>query len=385
MTVALPLLAATITTDARLIAGVMVAQRLPWLLFAMPAGVYADRHDARRTMVRSDFLRGLFVAVLAATVISGHTSMALIYVVAFGLGLMDTAFTAASTTAVVATVEHDRLAAANGSLESSKAAGEFVAGPALGGLIYSISRSVPFVADAVSFFVSALLLRGLPDLAPERKDTGGSMRHELRAGLGWLRNEPLVRTLTWGVASLAFTQAAAYGVLVLLMRQTLGLTGTGFGLILAMGAIGNVAGGMVASRVWSSLGTVGVFTGGGLLLALSYSTLAVATHPLAAGFALVVEAVTVMCVNVVSYTIRQRLIPRHMLGRVSNTIRTFIYGAIPLGAITGGLIAHRYGVRTTFAVAAVIDGLVAVALVVPLRRLIGVRAQQQLPQYETVG
>jgi predicted MFS family arabinose efflux permease len=323
-------------------------------------------------------LRGALMLSVAAGVLLHHAGILVVYLAAIGLGLVNVVATPAATTALVEIADGDTLAHANSRLEVSQTACENVGGPALGGVVYALGRAVPFLGNAVSFFASALLLRGLPRTGPERAVARPSWRSEVAEGMRWLVRNELCRTLAGVISLLAVAQSMAFGVLVVLARQSFGLSDGGFGLLLAFAAIGNVVGGLLAPHVWSLFGSERMLVGGAVLMGLSFVALASARTPMSAAFALLAEGAVVTTTNVVTATMRQRIIPRHMLGRVSNAIRTFIYGAVPLGALVGGLVAHRYGVRTTFAVAGTIDATVAVALIVPLRRLLGSRARQQL-------
>ena len=142
--------------------------------------------------------------------------------------------------------------------------------------------------------------------------------------------------------------------------RDLGLSKAGYGVFLAVAALGNVAGGLLAPwlrRRWSAATILSV---AGLLAGLAYLVMAATSSVLVAQAAFVVEASAVAAGTVASISLRQRHIPRALMGRVSNVFRSIIWGAIPLGALIGGLLADTRGLRSPF----VFAGLAQIALVV---------------------
>jgi MFS family permease len=360
--VAFPLLATTYTSDARLIAGLAVAQRLPWLLCSLVAGTLADRVDRRRLFAIVEGGRMAVLVLLAAAIVIRGGGLLELYVASFALGTFETAFSAASMAAVPSLVDADGLSRANGYLYSGQTAGEQFIGPALGGVLFAAGAALPFAVDGVSFAVSGLLLaqalRGRRQI-PTARD---SVMAETRAGLRWFISSPPVRRLAGTIAAFAFCQAMVLSVLVLLCIDTLDLSPSTYGLFLAVGATGNLIGGAIAGRVTDRINTKAVLLGGGLAAAVAYSIVALAPNAQVAALAFIVEAVAVALGNVASVSLRQRLIPAEMLGRVGNILRMCIFGAMPLGAITAGIVANLAGVRTAILAAAVIQVVLVSAL-----------------------
>jgi len=156
--VAMPLLATSVTSDPRLIAGVVIAERLPWLVFILPGGAWADRFDRRHLRMRLDLARAVVVAALVATIVLDQTSIVAIYVVVALLASAEAVVDSSSTAMVPATVESGDLERAAGRLGSSELAMNELIGPPLGGLLFGLAVAAPFGVDALTFAGAALVM-----------------------------------------------------------------------------------------------------------------------------------------------------------------------------------------------------------------------------------
>ena len=369
--VAIPLLAASLTTNGALVAGVVAAQRLPWLLFSLPAGAVADRGHLRRLLCLADIARMIAVGVFGALVIVTGVALPVLYVLAFALGSFEVLASAASQAVVPSLIQgDDARAEANGRLLAAQLTGEQFAGPAVGGVVFAAAAAAPFLVDGVSFAASAaLLLFALP--RPRRARLRAEhppLRADIRDGLRVFRDDAWLRTLAALVGAFAFAQAMVFGVLVLFGRDELGLTGGGYGVLLAVAAVGNVAGSLLAGRAHSRFRAVRTLAGAGLLAGVSYLALAATSSVALAGAALALEALAVAVGNVASVTMRQAVIPRGQLGRVGSTMRLAIFGAMPIGALVGGAIAELVSVRGAIVAAGAVQLLAAAAGATRLRR-----------------
>ena len=146
--VAGPLLAASLTRDPRLVAGLAVAQRLPWLLFSLVSGALVDRLDRRLLMVRVDAARCVAVGLLGVAVLADAASLPLLYVVFFALGTAETLFDNAAVSILPAVVPRAQLARANGRLLGAQMVANELVAPPLGGLLFAAAAAVPFLLDA---------------------------------------------------------------------------------------------------------------------------------------------------------------------------------------------------------------------------------------------
>jgi MFS family permease len=361
--VAFPLLALTLTSKPVLIAGVAIAGRLPALLCSIPAGALVDRVDRRRLVWIVNLVRVAALAAFAAAVLAGADSLPALYATVFVLGTGDMVFNVATQACLPAMVPGQDLPRANGYLITADVSGEQFVGPAIGGLAFAAGRAVPFVADAVSFLVSGLLLRrDLPGKV--RRSDRQPFLADIVAGLRWFLSNRLLRLLAVVVASLAFCQAMVFGELVLYGTRQLHLGQIGYGLFFAGAAAGNVVGSLGAGRIYARWGPARCMVGAAVLAGVAYLVLSETAAVATAIVVLFLEAVAVGVGNVTTLSLRQRVIPAELLGRVGSAFRLLLFGLIPLGALTGGLVTAAFGLSVAFRTAGLLQ-LVVFALAAP--------------------
>jgi len=367
--VGFPLLAVTLTSRPLLIAGVVVAGRLPALLCSVPIGALADRVNRRGMVVVVNLVRIVALAAFSAAVLDGHNSLPAIYATVFVLGTGDMAFNLASQACLPAMVDAADLPRANGYLATAEVSGEQFVGPAVGGLAFAAAPALPFIGDAVSFAASTLLVRtALPDTPPRRD--GASFAADVREGLRWFAGHRLLRLLALVVASLAFCQAMVFAELVLYGTHNLHLGRVGYGLFFAGASAGNVLGSLGAGRIHARFGPVRCLVGAAIVAGGAYLALSVTSSVVLAASVLFLEAVGVAVGNVTTLSLRQRVIPAELLGRVGSAFRMLMYGLIPVGALAGGLVSTEIGVSEAFRVAGVLQLLVfALAAPALMRRI----------------
>ncbi len=346
---ALPWLATLITRDPALIGMVAAAQRLPWLLFALPAGVVTDRVDRQRLMVRADLLRMCLTFGIVALIVSapalplpdqagGATGLiAGLAAVAFLLGTAEVFRDNAAQTAMPQVVDKRDLEAANGQLWSvEQVMGQFI-GPPVAGLLIALAIPVPFLVDAASFGIAAALIACISMrkvvLAPL---TGGFFR-QFAEGVRWIRGHRTILTFAVMLSALNFVTFGSIAILVLLSQEVLGLGPAGHGLLLATGAGGSVIGSLTGPRIVAALGGRATILLSLAMFVPAFLGLALAASPVMAGAALALMWCFGMVWNIVTVSLRQRVIPAELLGRVNSIYRFFGWGSIPLGAMAAGL------------------------------------------------
>ncbi len=366
--VAGPLLVASLTTDPAAVAGAVFVQQLPWLLFALLSGAWADRLDRRRLVVAVDLVRAAALAVLTVTVATGAVSVPLIYAVFFVLGTAETLADTASAAFVPSIVPADALPTANSLLSATfTIANQFLAKP-LGAWLFVVAAAWPFGLNAVSFVLAAVLIAGMrsvPPPAPPPRPS--SVAADVSAGLRWLWRHRLLRTLavTMGFGNLVF--CAAFAIFVLYSAERLGLSAVGYGVLLTTFAAGGLLGTLVAPRLLRTAGATPLLRAGLLVEVALHATLAATSSPVAAGAIIVVFGVHTVIWGVVVTTIRQRSVPPAMFGRVTSVYALLDVGGAALGSLLGGLVAQAFGVVPTFWTAAAAMAVVTVGAWVPLR------------------
>ena len=342
--VALPWLATLLTQDPLLIAAVATAQRLPWLLFALPAGVLTDRADRRLLMLRADILRFGLMACILGMVLSlpdlpaegiGPVPILSLIAMAFLFGAAELIRDNAAQTILPALVAPGELERANGQIWSAEqVAGQFI-GPPLAGLLIASTVALPFGVDASVYALSAALI-WLIALPPRPRGEASRFWSALREGLSWVRANPqLLRlALMLGVINAVFVGGMT--IMVLYAQEILNLSAAGYGILLTFGAGGGVLGGLIAPRGARYLGMRASLLAALACFILVHLLLGLGASVILAGLALFLEAAAGMLWNVVTVSYRQRLIPDALLGRVNSVYRFFGWGAMPFGALGAG-------------------------------------------------
>jgi MFS family permease len=361
---ALPLLAVTITRDPRLVAVVTAATYLPWLLLSLPAGAVVDRCDRATLMWRAQAVQAAVVAALAILIVFGQAE---IYVLALGgflLGGAEVIFSNAAQSVLPALVPPDLLPKANGRQQISLTVGESFFGPPVGSLLFAAAAALPFGLDAASFAGSSALVATLPR---SRRAGKGPSRREIRAqiaeGLRWLMRHRLLRVVAVLLGIYNFANQMGRAVLVLLATQTLHVGTRGYGFLLAASAVGSVLGGLVCPPLTRRLGLLPSLITGGAIDAAVFVGIGLAPGPAVAAAMLAGQGFAVTMWNVVTVSLRQRIVPSTLLGRVNSVYRMLGWGLMPVGALAGGFVAHAVGLRAPYIAAGILCGLSLLAAV----------------------
>ncbi len=363
---AAPLLAASITRDPLLVSGLVVAQQLPWFVFTLFAGVIVDRVNRRTLLVVANVVRAGALGGLTLMLAVGVESLGVLYAVMFALGVAETVVDTAALAVLPRLLDRDRMEWANGRIFATQSVLDELIGPPLGGVLFAASATVAFLSGSVAFAVAATLLALLPSgLTPTPDgdvDAGPGVLRSITAGLGWFWGHRLIRTVAFMAGISNLFSAATLAVLVLVVTGPLGAGATGYGLVLTGGALGGIAGGLLADRLVLRLGSGPVIVISNLMHALSYLVLAMSSTAMHAGLALAFGSFAAMIGNVVVITLRQAAVPDHLLGRVTSAYRLIALGAVPLGGLGGGLTASGLGLRAPFFLGAGSMAVMAVVL-----------------------
>jgi MFS family permease len=360
---ALPLLAVTISRDPRLVAVVTAAGYLPWMVLSLPAGALVDRYDRATLMWRAQAVQAAVVAAVAVLVIFRIANIAVLGLAGLLLGSAEVVFSNAAQAVLPDLVPPELLARANGSQQVSLTVGETFLGPPAGSLLFAVAAALPFGLDAVSFAGSAALLARLPRKSREASLPKVAIRTQIAEGLRWLYRHRLLRVVAVLLGVFNFGNQMGQAVLVLLATQTLHVGTRGYGLLLAVTAVGSVAGGLVSPAVTRWLGMLPSLIIAGAVDAAVFAGLGLAPDPAVAALMLAGQGFTVTMWNVVTVSLRQQVVPAPLLGRVNSVYRMLGWGLMPLGALAGGFVAHAAGLRAPYIVAGLLCGLCLLAAV----------------------
>lgn len=360
---ALPLYAARLTSSPGLVAGVVFAITLPWLLFSLPAGVFADRLDRRRAIAGSNLLRAFALSLFLAVVIFGSVGLPMLYAVALLLGCAETLADTASSSLLPSLVARSELEHANARLVGTQTVTNEFAGPALGGALAAVGLALALGASSGLYLVAGVFLlfvRGT--YRAWDSNLGKGWRSEVREGLSFLWRHRLLRALAVIVAGMNLCWSAWLSMMVLYVVAPGpgGLSESGYGVLLAGIGAGGLVGAVIvapAQRAFGARWVIGVdLLGTFTMVAVPAAT----ANPWAVGAAAVAGGVGSTMWSVTVASVRQRQVPDDMLGRVGGALRLFGYGALSLGSVLAGVVAELAGVRTVFASCAVFSALLLI-------------------------
>jgi MFS family permease len=352
---AAPLLVATLTRDPFAVSMALFAQRLPWLLFGLPAGAQVDRSDRRRLVVSVNAVRGVVLALLALLLVSDLLSLPVLYAVLFLLGSAEVLGDNAGVALLADVTPPTDLGLANSRLTGAHQVANQLAGPAVGAGLFALASVAPFGVAAALYVVGALAVVRLhprPPVAPRPR----ALRREVGEGIAWLRGNAAVRRLVVLITLFNLSFGMAYSIWVLYALERLGLGEAGFGLLLSASAVGGVVGAGVYERLERRFGDATLLRTGLVLETLHHAGLALTTTPVVAGLVLFAFGLHGAVWGSLSRTIRLRATPTELQGRVGSINMIGVFGTLVVGAAVGGLLARQVGVVgvlwTTFGLAA---------------------------------
>lgn len=355
---ALPLLAASLTRDARLVSLTEVTIQAGWLLLGLISGVLVDRWSRTGVMWRADAVRAAVAAVFAGLVLADLASIPLLLAFGFVLGLVAPFFDNASSSVVPQIVPDGSLERANALTQTSLMLGANLVGPPAGAAMFVLLPGLPFAGQAVVLAVGATLVftvRAAGPAPPVREDR--HLWRELREGMAFLVRHRLLRVMALLLMLMNGMSSGVVAVLVLYVLEVLRLPEAAYGWLIAVFAVGGLLGAAVAPWLSRQLGATWTLIGAAVLLGIP--VLGIGLWP--------VTAVVVLCVllagavsviwNVISLSVRQRIVPAELLGRVTSVYRVVAFAAMPGGAAASGLVAHAWGLRAPY----LIGGLLVIA------------------------
>ena len=356
--VALPLIAVSLTTSPALVAGVSIAGRLPWLVFVLFAGALADRLDRRVTMRNVQIMRVLVVGLMVALALAGGLSLPVLYVTAFVLGIGETLFDTAAQSIMPNIVPKVLLARANSRLYAVELTMNSFIGPPLGGFLVAISVPLALGGSVVGYGLAAVglaLIAG--SFKPHREGPTRSMLGEIRDGLDFLWHDPVLRPLAIMVAVSNLTSSAVVAIFVLfvVVPGPMGLDEVGYGLLITAMAIGGLIGSFAEERVEARLGRSNVLFGVVVVSGIATLIPALTANVAAVVVGMVAMGASFMMWNIITVSLRQRITPDQLLGRMNASYRLFAWGVMPIGAFLGGLLAELLSLQAVFVVAAVVS------------------------------
>lgn len=342
---AAPLLIASLTSSPLLVASGAMMQFLPWLLFGLLAGSVADHHDRRRLVMLADGSRVVIVGALVVFLVTGHATVWIVLATTFLYGTAEVFADTASSTLLPMMVRPADLGIGNARLQAGYLVGNQLAGPALGAILFSVGSFWPFSVQIICVALGVVLISRIArtPIPPRADAESGVKTHPIREGLRWLRGNPPVRTLVLIIFVFNVTWAAPWSVLVLYTTEYLHMGAIGYGAMTTVSAIGGLI--AIASFGWlekhvSFATLMRVCLSLEVLMHLSF---ALTTSPAVAFVVIFVFGAYAFVWGTISTTVRQRLVPLELQGRIASVNMVGVFGGLVIGQLLGGLIAEAWG------------------------------------------
>jgi MFS family permease len=338
--------------------GVLVAfSTVPFLIFGLFVGVWVDRSRRRPIMIMSDIGRALSLAMIPLSEFLFGPSMILLYAVSFSVGTLTVFDDVSSYAYVPSLVDQSQLVEANSKLEVSRASAQ-VAGPSVAGILIQIlSAPITIVGDVIGYFGSAGFLSwiGKKEPASKRRE-GTSVVKDVKEGLAVVFKNRYLWSIAGSTGTSNFFASALGALYILFVEQELGLSSPELGFVFTLGSVGAIVGALLSSRIAARFGLGRTIVGSIFIAGLSSTAVYFASPSF--GVPLLILAAFLGSIGSVVYNVnqvsfRQSIVPLEIQGRLNATMRFIVWGTIPVGALTGGLLGGIFGLRAGIGIVAV--------------------------------
>jgi MFS family permease len=344
-----PLLVASQTSNAFLVAMAGVLQRLPWLLLGLYAGAVADRVDRRVLVMASDGVRAVVVGMLGVSIVTGHVSIAVVLVTMLLLGIAEVFADTTGQTLLPMLVSRQDLGIGNARFQASSLVSNQIVGPPLGAFLFAAGMAWPFVAQAVLVALAVVLVaRIATPKGAVREIEGTHIWSDIVEGVRWLLHHDAVRTLALVIVAFNVTWGAAWSVLVLYALDHLHMSELGYALLTTAAAIGGLAGTVSFGWIERHVDLATVMRVCLLLEVVTHLAFALTTTGWVATLLMVVFGAYAFVWATVAQTVRQRATPTALQGRVGSVYMVAVFGGLVVGQVLGGWIAQRWGLTAPF-------------------------------------
>jgi len=343
---AFPLLTLAVTHSFAAAGVVGALGQLPFVLFGLLAGALVDRWKRKRVMVVCTIGLALCTVSIAVALISGHLTVVQIYVVAFVMGTFFVFYELAELGALTQVVLKRDLPAAVAQNEFVYSTVSLLA-PSFGGVLFSIGRALPFVADGISYLVIlGALLRMRSSFQGERVAVAANMLMEVGEGLQWLWSHVVVRLLAFLSGYFYILMSGSILIVYAIAREHQ-ISLIVVGIVLAVGGGGNFVGTALSPllqrrvRFGRALGWMLV------LFVLLWPLYGIASAPILLGITVAGLAVVDSIAAILVSSYRLAIVPDELQGRVGSVYRLILFGSLALGQLAVGFCLDRFGILVT--------------------------------------
>jgi MFS family permease len=344
---------------------------LPFILFALPAGVWVDRLQRRQILIVGDSARAVLLALIPILWATHSLRMWHLFVLEFAIGIFTVFFDVAYQSYLPSLVEREQLIEGNSKLQLTVSVTQ-VAGPsASGALIAAITAPYAIVADAASFVISTMFMLRMRHRETVPEHTAEAPRPKMwpdvKEGLRWVVGHPWLRAIAACTGTSNFFSQLLFAVVLLYLTRTLHFPAWETGLVFAVGSVGAIVGALVVNRMQKRIGVGRTIVA--TAVCFSFGGLGYPLAPRSSPLPLIMLAQVLLSFGTVAYnitqvSIRQAITPERLQGRMNAAMRWIVWGTIPLGTLTGGVIASAYGLRAALWIGATggLAGLLPVTL-----------------------
>lgn len=341
-----PLLIASMTDSPVLVASGAVLQFLPWLLFGLHAGAIADRLDRRMLIMVANGIRALVLVALCVFLVTGMANIWIVLAVAFLYGCAEVFVDTTSSTLLPMMVKKSDLGIGNARLQAGFLVANQFGGPPLGAFLFAVGSFWPFAVQAICVALAIVLISRIATTRPVPRDADRprtAVHTDILEGVRWLWRNPPVRTLVIIILTFNITWAAPWGVLVLYATEHLQMGPVGYGALTTASAIGGLLSTLSfgwLERHFSFKALMRVCLTAEVLMHLAF---ALTTSGVVAFVIMFAFGAYAFVWGTISTTVRQRLVPHELQGRIASVNMVGVFGGLVIGQALGGVIAQAWG------------------------------------------
>ena len=358
---ALPLVAVLLLdASAFAVSALVVIEFLPFILLAIPAGVWVDRWRRKPILVSGDLARAALLLSIPVAYAFDALTLPHLYVVGFLVGVCTVFFDVAYQSYLPSLVEREHLVEGNSKLEISRSVSQLAGPGAAGAIVTALSAPIAILLDAISFFVSALFLFSIrrKEELPERAEGTArpSMLQDAREGLGFVLRNPYLRAISICTGTSNFFWQMGGAILVVYAIRDLEMSAAALGLAFSLANVGPLLAALGTNKISARLGVGPTILASSLVFSLAMLPVPLATSANPVPFLVVSAAFggfAAVTYNITQLSFRQAICPPRMLGRMNAVIRFMVWGTMPVGALLGGALGTWIGVREAIWVAAI--------------------------------
>jgi predicted MFS family arabinose efflux permease len=374
-TLAFPLLILAITRSPALAGYAGALRALPYLLFSLPAGALIDRWDRKRVMILCDTGRGLALASIPFALLIGQLTVTQLFIVTTVEGTLFVFFNIAEAACLPRVVPKTLLPEATAQNMATDGI-TILLGPPIGGFVYQLGRTIPFLGDAISYACSVVSLFFIKtNFQEQRTKAQRKLWVEIHEGLNWLWHHSLIRFMAVLTGGGNLVSAGSF-LLIIVLAQQMHASSFTIGIIFAIGGIGAIVGAIIGPSLQKRFSFGTAIIGTTWVMALAMPLYIIAPNVFVIGIIAAISFVAGPVYNVVQFSYRSAIIPDELQGRVNSVFRLIAFGGQPLGYALTGLLLQDIGVKQTILIDSAI--LVLLALLATFNK--HVRNAQPLEQ-----